>query len=276
MTLLISACVAPPLLIQPEELPTGVEGQPYEEQLAADGAAPYRWTIVDGLLPRGVSLSPSGGIIGGVPAESGTFEFTVRAEDASLPPRRGSRPYALTLLPRLELLAKLEAARVGAPYRAPFQASGGVPPYTFAIVGLPAGLMFDADTGVISGTPLNPYAALRLQVTVADSGAPRQEVTQFATLTVKPRGVTIATAELPAGKVDTPYRQALVAQDGQPPYSWSVEAGVLPDGLRLSLSTGVILGTPTTAAVATVTIQVADSDQPASIASREFTITIEP
>src|ERR1035438_4312670 len=51
---------------------------------------------------------------------------------------------------------------------------------------------------------------------------------------------------LPAGFVGASYSQETAISGGTPPYSWSVYAGALPDGLALS-SAGVISGVPTAA-----------------------------
>ncbi len=46
-------------------------------------------------------------------------------------------------------------AVVGVPYSHGFPATGGTPPYTFAITAgsLPTGLTLDPATGIVSGTP---------------------------------------------------------------------------------------------------------------------------
>jgi len=56
---------------------------------------------------------------------------------------------------------------------------------------------------------------------------------------------TITTATLPNGTVGTAYSRTLTAT-GDTPITWSIDTGLLPDGLWLS-DTGVISGTPETA-----------------------------
>ena len=55
---------------------------------------------------------------------------------------------------------------------------------------------------------------------------------------------TVTTATLPNGTVGTAYSQTLTAT-GDTPITWSIDTGSLPDGL--SLTAGVIAGTPETA-----------------------------
>ena len=49
-------------------------------------------------------------------------------------------------------------------------------------------------------------------------------------------------------------QSTLAATGGTTPYTWSVSAGSLPAGLTLTAETGVISGTPTTAATSTFTV----------------------
>jgi hypothetical protein len=53
---------------------------PYVDTLQlAGGSTPSTWTIVNGALPAGLSLSQSTGVISGSPTDAGSFSMTVRA-----------------------------------------------------------------------------------------------------------------------------------------------------------------------------------------------------
>jgi len=63
--------------------PTGEVGQLLFAVLHADGGtAPYTWSLAGGTLPPGVSLYPSGAILGR-PTQPGTYSFTARVTDLS-------------------------------------------------------------------------------------------------------------------------------------------------------------------------------------------------
>ncbi|MCK5327553.1 MAG: S8 family peptidase, partial [Candidatus Latescibacteria bacterium] len=84
----------------------------------------------------------------------------------------------------------------------------------------------------------------------------------------------ITTTSLPDGVVGEAYSTTLEAARGTTPYTWSISAGSLPDGLSLS-STGVISGTPTTAGtVINFTAKVMDSSSPAQEATKELSIAV--
>jgi putative Ig domain-containing protein len=64
----------------------------------------------------------------------------------------------------------------------------------------------------------------------------------------------------------------LFADGGVPGYMWSLRAGQLPPGLRLTESPGRITGTPTTRGTFSFLVRVTDSR--AAFAERTFSITI--
>jgi uncharacterized repeat protein (TIGR02543 family) len=62
-------------------LPNGTVGAAYNQTLAATGDTPITWSVMSGSLPDGLSLTA--GVISGTPTASGTFTFTVKAENAA-------------------------------------------------------------------------------------------------------------------------------------------------------------------------------------------------
>jgi len=82
--------------------------------------------------------------------------------------------------------------------------------------------------------------------------------------------LSVDTTSLAGGTVGVAYQATLQASGGQPPYQWSAVG--LPAGLSLNPNTGVISGTPTTAATASVTVQV--SDAVGHQASRVLSLTV--
>ena len=94
-----------------------------------------------------------------------------------------------------------------------------------------------------------------------------------ATVTVTP--VTISTTALPDGTLNTAYNVTLVATGGTTPYIWTITSGSLPSGLAVDPNTGVISGTPGTGEIATFTVKVTDSSQPAKTATQNLSVTID-
>jgi hypothetical protein len=268
----------PTYTISPATLQTGVEGRSYSQTLSVGAGASVRWSVSSGSLPGGLSLNVNSGAISGTPTQAGDFNFTVNVAHSTATDCTASQPYSLTVIPRLTVDANLPIGRVGEEYSHSFAPSGGVPPYTAQLVGLPAGLSFDQNTFAITGTPkaarVQPYT---LQLTVTDSGDPNQALVKQLQLRIKPEPVQITTASLPDAQEDWAYSRQLTATGGITPYQWSIIAGVLPDGLSITnQQTGVISGIPSKAGTFTFTVQVKDSDSPTpGTDSRELSITVQ-
>jgi hypothetical protein len=274
LCILLPGCIGPPLVISPRELPNAVEGVLYFQSLSTDDGLLW-WELEDGTLPPGLQLDEDTGAIAGRPTEPGVYDFTVLAEDARIPPRRGERLYSITVIERLTVQFSPDPARVGEPYEDTPMIAGGVPPYRVVIVGLPAGLDYDRSTGKIFGTPRTANSGMLLELSATDDGDPRQTKTVRATLVVHPVGVSITTSELADAAVGEEYSAQLAASGGKRPYTWKVSGGALPDGLRLNRTIGEISGTPTVQAVTkTFTITVTDSDSPLSTDSRELKLVV--
>jgi hypothetical protein len=288
VAVIAGGCVpSEPLIILTSGLPNGAVGIDYSQQLAADTEEGAVWAVISGELPPGLELDSRSGAIGGTPIEPGTYQFTVQATDAASIFRQGEATYSITIHPLLQISAALDTGRVQEAYNETVAAVGGVPPYTFSAIGLPAGIGLDPATGAISGTPIYPVTGELLRFTVTDSGTPRQVASVSTPLIIKGLPVRIVTETLADVTVgSTGYSQQLQAAEGVPPYKWAVVAGDLkPLGLELVLNTGELrnrrnaagqpIAIPADAAPSTFTIRVTDSDDPPSTATREFTVGVE-
>jgi hypothetical protein len=79
------AAQAPPLAVVDEPLPPIDAGVDFHILLhATGGVPPYVWSVANGDLPDGVTLTPEG-LLAGRPAKPGAFTFTLRVEDSGHP-----------------------------------------------------------------------------------------------------------------------------------------------------------------------------------------------
>ena len=69
-----------PPTIQTASLLDGTVGTAYSQTLAADGSAPIAWSVTNGSLPEGLTLS-NDGTISGTPTAAGTYTFNVEAKN---------------------------------------------------------------------------------------------------------------------------------------------------------------------------------------------------
>ena len=137
---------------------------------------------------------------------------------------------------------------------------------------LPAGLTLNSSTGVLGGTPTTA-ATSSFTVHVTASGVSSTKVFSL-TINAAAVALSITTASpLPAGTVGTAYSQTFAATGGTGTRTWTVSGGSLPAGLTLNSSTGVLGGTPTTAATSSFTVQVTASGVSST---KVFSLTINP
>jgi uncharacterized delta-60 repeat protein len=85
--------------------------------------------------------------------------------------------------------------------------------------------------------------------------------------------VNPATPNLPVGQAGQPYNQAFSALNGFGPYTYSLNAGSIPNGMSLSVA-GVLTGTPTSFGSFNFTVKATDSTN--CFGTRAYTLTINP
>jgi large repetitive protein len=286
-----------PLLV----CPTMNVGQPVHLQLLAhDGCDVYRWEIVNGGLPAGLSMSSSG-LVSGTPtapattqpwvvvhditaAEGGPswcggdnqserqFVFTVAGSGGG----GGAPPPAPAPAPQAPLqitTASLANATAGTPYSATLSASGGGT-LSWSVSGgsLPAGLALGSN-GVVSGTP-STAGSYTFTVRVASGG--RSGSKQFE-LVVRER-LTASAPTDQTWEVGRPLQISISAKGGTPGYSWKL-SGELPaktgfSGDKGNGSTSFLQGVPAEPGAFPIVLTVADAA--GATAEVRVTLTVAP
>jgi uncharacterized protein YhjY with autotransporter beta-barrel domain len=267
----------PTLVLTPTGQPGAHVGQPYTASFSTTGGtAPYHYTV-SGSLPTGLTLADNG-TLSGTPTQAGSFPVAIHVTDSST---GAGSPFtasvnvtlavdadALVLAPASPALSAI----YGVSNSLAFTSSGGSAPRSLTLTGaLPAGMSFDASTGVLSGTP-TVTGSFPFTVTVTDGSLTPATLSRNYTLTIAAVTVIVAPATLPGGTVGTPYSQTISASGGAAPYSFTATG--LPAGLTLSTG-GVLSGTPTASGSFNLAVSVADAHGTGGSASYTLSVVVQ-
>lgn len=252
-------CLAQSSITLSSSYSTASIGQPFSTTLVPSGGmAPYSQVIASGLLPDGLTLSPSG-VLSGTPQIAGQFTFTVLTTDAIKV--SGLTNLALRVNNASNLVintTSLPNAMIGTSFNLSLSASGGANPYSWDLVlgggSLPNGLSL-TSSGQLVGAPTQAgLFPILLRVTDASGNSFRSALT----LRVGAAMLSITTSSLAGALGNVPYTQSLSAVGGAAPYTFELLSGNLPTGLTLN-SAGQISGTPTSAGTYNFFARVSDS-----------------
>jgi len=291
-----------PLVITTSTPLNGIVNTVFSRQLrAVGGTPPYTWSMNGAPPAPGLTLS-SAGLISGTPTASGLTERTYRVTDTT----NQSTLKVLTIAIE-DAASSVSGAGIASitdviqtsptirPFTLPngtvnvayptiqFEATGGVPPYTWSVSpALPNGLFFNVlGPGILSGTPLiASNGTTSYTVTVMDSSAPTGEVSKLTRDLTVNAALTIdagspSALPLPAGTVGQPYHALLSASGATGPgtYTWSIVGNLTPaSGLQPLSASGVLSGIPTIPGSFTRTYRVQSED--GAVVTKSLTLNI--
>jgi N-acetylneuraminic acid mutarotase len=214
----------------------------YSDGTSADCSTTVTWsssnTAVSEISSTGLASAVAAGIT------------TIKAVSGSV---SGNGVLTVTAPTLIVTTTGLAGAIAGTSYNVQLNASGGVAPYTWALMSgtLPGGLSLSTN-GIVSGIPTTPVSATPLAFRVTDS-ASSTTLSFGLTLTVAGAPLSLGFGTCASTIAETQYVAfsgcTLAASGGAPPYtySWKVVTdgsyASLPEGLSLDGSTGTISGT---------------------------------
>jgi hypothetical protein len=224
-----------------------------------------------GTLPAGVTFTAATGTLAGTPAAGtgGTYALTITATNGVGAP--ATQNFTLTVDEAPAITSAAAATfTVGTAGTFTVTATGHPAPTLAEAGALPAGVTFNAATGVLSGTPAaGTGGTYALTFTASNGiGAP---ATQNFTLTVNeaPQITSAAAATFTIGAPNS----FTVTATGFPAPTLA-EAGALPSGVTFNAATGVLSGTPAAGSGGTYPITFTAANGVNPQATQSFVLTV--
>ena len=205
VTLTVNPALIATQAIASRALTAGTAAVAFAPVTAAGGTAPLAFSIAPA-LPGGLALNATTGAISGTPAAGlVATTFTVTVTDATT--ATASKTFSLTVNSALSTTQAIASTSLttgtAAAAFTPVTAASGAIPYAFAVSpSLPAGLVLNATTGSISGTPTVGSAATTYTITVTDNAGAISSKTFSLTVAVLNTAPTLSTIATLTGAVE--------------------------------------------------------------------------
>ena len=262
--------VTGPVVLGPTVLNAGAAGSFYAQNIVATGGSnsEFVFTIPNGTLPVGLSLSPTG-VLSGVPTSMGSTVLTIMVTDSL--GNTATHNYTLTINNALSLTPAgvLPDAFVSTTYSQLLTANGGSGGgYVFSLNSgsLPTG--FSLLNGSISGLPA---VAGNYSFAIKATDSNGSYIVKNYSIDVNTVILTLSDLVAPSGVIGLSFSQAVHASGGTGSYtSYWISEGTFPPGLSFSGNT--ITGTPTNNGNYQFTISVVDSA--GDTGTKDYSITI--
>ncbi len=239
---------------------------------ATGGTAPLIYALTD--PPAGLAFNPTNRTLSGTPGTAAITELTYTVTDAN--GASTSQTFMVTVNDSLALTAPDDQGyTVDTAIDALIlpEATGGTAPLTYALTDPPAGLTFNSASRRLTGTP-TAAAITELTYTVTDAND--ASTSQTFTVTVND-GLALNAPGAQGYTLDTTITdlELLEASGGTGTLRYTLTGpggAALPTGLTFDAGTGMLSGTPGTAAITTLTYTVTDDN--GATASQTFTVTV--
>ncbi len=210
-------------------------GVPFTYTVTATGSPTITYQVLN--LPNG--LSASGSVISGAPNVAvGQYSVTLIATNIY-----GSDTQTLVIdIQQFPPTITNQTLQASGQQFVPFSFTitvTGSPPITFTATNLPAGLVLDVNTGVISGAA-TVTGMFNVPITATNLFGTDSGKTLVITIANSPPKITSALSA--QGGLSAPFSYAIIAV-GSPAIVYGAQN--LPPGLNVNQTTGVISGTPT-------------------------------
>lgn len=247
-----------------------VKGIPIAANAPSNGGGGIVSYIVAPSLPSGLSMDPATGVISGVPGEvRSQANYLVTGSNGS-----GSTSVVLAITvndaPPAGITYSINPAvytkGVSVLPNVPSSSGGAITSYLVS-PSLPAGLVMNAGTGIITGTPLVLSPAATYTVTGMGITGGSTSVALLITVKDRPPSIGYASGAF-TFTIGVPITPLVPSNTGGAAVSWSISP-MLPAGLLFNTTNGIISGTPTTlAAFAEYTVIATNSGGSSSVSPR--------
>jgi hypothetical protein len=251
-------------------------GQSYSISASLQGATTVTWSLTGSCGSTGcgaTSATEGAAVVYTAPAGvTAPFQTVLKAYVAGT---QNVKSVTITVNPDTTLQAATVNVTVGQAVSVPITYKGGTAPVTVSLTSsLPAGLAFNASTGIVSGTPA-ATGTIVINAKAVDSSDVPLTVTATGDINVTPGSGPVANLTLsnpPPVTAGIPYTGTIGVSGGSAPYNCQIVSGSLPAGMTESGCT--ISGTTTAPGSYPLMVTATDSSNPTLNGSGPVMLTV--